>query len=336
MVSNCTCSGISGGAASQLELDSDTSNNPILAYIDSINGNIIEVKKWNGSTWAALGSSGLLSVAVTGFSMITDKTGNPIIAYSHQVTGNGFITIQRWNGNTWDTLGVPAGIPGYSGNLSLDQLGNPVLSYGVNFSVVVIRWNGTSWVQVGTPLGTSISLFGPSMVLDSIGNPYISGIDTWLDNKISVYHWDGTAWGTIGPQGITSWVNTAFLTNFDNWMKRDRNYNLYITFANNFLFAKKFGNNTTAVIDVEPNVIELKIFPNPANANTQLSFVSVSSEKYRIQVFDRAGRCVYRKEDKSLPGVNSLMLDVSGLASGLYEVSLESPKKRISAALYVE
>ena len=64
----------------------------------------------------------------------------------------------------------------------------------------------------------------------------------------------------------------------------------------------------------------LQNFPNPFNPTTTVSFSIQKSEIVNISVFDLSGKEVYKLVDNKYfpPGVHSVKLNGSDLASGMY------------------
>lgn len=70
----------------------------------------------------------------------------------------------------------------------------------------------------------------------------------------------------------------------------------------------------------------VKVYPNPTTSKINISLSETYSLKYPISIFiyDAVGRCVFKKENTSLP----LVMDVSGMHAGNYFLMLIDGEKR--------
>ena len=137
------------------------------------------VTKWNGSSWAELGT-GTSALSANGNinTIIIDLQNNVYVA-GYFTNSNSKTYVAKWNGNTWTELG--SGANALNGNniindLAIDNSGNIYATgYFTNTSGIpyVAKWNGTGWSDLGlispsSPTGTSIR----KLATDNIGNLY--------------------------------------------------------------------------------------------------------------------------------------------------------------------
>jgi hypothetical protein len=66
----------------------------------------------------------------------------------------------------------------------------------------------------------------------------------------------------------------------------------------------------------------LKLYPNPAQTATTLQFTHKASAKYVVTIMDAASNVVDVKTGVSLPGVNTLTINTSRYANGVYFVTI--------------
>lgn len=190
----------------------DSSGNPIVAFNeeDATSYNI-QVKKWNGTTWASLG--GILDIDASNAahrpSMSLDSSGNPVVAWQEKVGVQFNIHVKKWNGTTWTSLSgildIDASNTASLPSIALDSNGNPVVAWqekvGTTENIYVKKWDGTTWTLLGGLLDvhTNTNADSAKIAIDSSGNPIV----TWFEfdgtqHNIYVKKWNGTTWTSLG------------------------------------------------------------------------------------------------------------------------------------------
>ncbi|MCB0793090.1 MAG: T9SS type A sorting domain-containing protein, partial [Flavobacteriales bacterium] len=186
----------------------DENGEPVVVYADMSQGGKASVKRWNGTSWDLVGTSGFSDGAIDHPDIAVDASGVIYVAYSDQ--SHGFaITVQRFDG-TWSVVGLPNFSDGATNFISmdLDALGRPVVSYrdyAHSDGVTVERFNGTNFVEVGAK-GFSGGLANyTSLVMDASDNPVVAFADGTAGNKASVMRWDGiSSWNYVDAAGISA------------------------------------------------------------------------------------------------------------------------------------
>jgi hypothetical protein len=87
-------------------------------------------------------------------------------------------------------------------------------------------------------------------------------------------------------------------------------------------------------IDENPKFTKPKLFPNPANASTSLTFTSVSNDVH-LKVYNIIGDIIYQEEIKATNGANEIKFDTSKWTSGVYVYSLKSSGQTFSGRFVV-
>jgi len=168
----------------------------------------IDIAKWNGSTWSALGNGVLGAHAgVTALQVYDDGSGPALYA------GGGFTSpfngIAKWNGASWAPLGSGIVPVNFSAVSSLETYGDSTglaLYVGGTFTVAggiganhVARWNGASWSSLGSGLnGAAYALrtfddgSGPALFAGGSFN----GAGSVTASNIA--KWDGASWSPVG------------------------------------------------------------------------------------------------------------------------------------------
>ena len=75
---------------------------------------------------------------------------------------------------------------------------------------------------------------------------------------------------------------------------------------------------------------ELTITPNPAKAQTILTFQAAQTGSLEITITDKTGKLLMTKKVEIIDGTNRLPLDLTTLPSGIYVVTLNNGSETIS------
>jgi hypothetical protein len=78
------------------------------------------------------------------------------------------------------------------------------------------------------------------------------------------------------------------------------------------------------------------IYPNPAKNNATVKVNLVTNSKVQIQVLNTIGQVVKTTQSQGQTGANSIQVDLSGLASGIYLVSVKVDNATSTKKLIVE
>ncbi len=158
----------------------------------------VNIAKWNGSNWTALGSGldggvsylGVLALAVSG--------GN-LYAGGNFTTAGGLaaIRIAKWNGTGWSALG--SGLNNYAGAMAVSgndlYVGGGFTSAGGVAANYVAKWNGSSWSALGSGLNNAAIALAVSGS-DVCAGGYFTEAGGVMAN--SVAKWNGHKWSALG------------------------------------------------------------------------------------------------------------------------------------------
>jgi hypothetical protein len=174
------------------------------------------IARWNGSTWAPLGS-GLTGVSggnVDVMALAVMPNGDLVAAGNFAAAG-GVLTnqIARWNGSSWAPLGQ--GISGYVYALAVLPSGDLIAGgnfYGAGGGSAnhIARWDGTQW----NPLGSGIlgSYEVRCLAVAANGDLFVGG-SFYVAGSVQshgVARWNGAAWSAVGG-GLTGVVTVYAL-----------------------------------------------------------------------------------------------------------------------------
>jgi PKD repeat protein len=86
----------------------------------------------------------------------------------------------------------------------------------------------------------------------------------------------------------------------------------------------------------DDNTVQLSAFPNPAKANTLLTFNSEENNKTTIKLMDELGKVVYEKNFNAVKGQNELIVETSIYEVGLYFLSVSQSNGNAVIKLIIE
>ena len=178
----------------------DGSGNLYIAGFFSRVGDVManSIAKWNGNSWAPLGSGTEYDV------MALAVSGSEIYAAGAFFTDGGVANQPaRWDGNQWSPLGSGVG----DTVRALAVSGSNVYAGG-HFGIA--KWDGTRWSPFGGINGSVYSLaVSGSDVYAGGGFTNASGVAA---NHIA--KWDGSKWSALGS-GMNGWVYSLAVSGSD-------------------------------------------------------------------------------------------------------------------------
>ncbi|WP_407735993.1 hypothetical protein [Hyalangium sp.] len=185
----------------------------------------IEVKRWNGSAWQALGTPRGEFVQAGQPSLALAPNGQPALAYIAQTPGGSQVYFELWDGKRWLQLagsaqggGVSASVTQPSGygasrpSLAFDGHGRPVIAWqhagledGVccDIHVRVRLFDDGRWLDLGRPSsGTGAhtgSAGAPVLVVDGLGAPLVFWNNQRNGGGSAVFgkRWNGSKWSEL-------------------------------------------------------------------------------------------------------------------------------------------
>ncbi len=180
------------------------------------------VARWNGTTWAPLGSG--LNSRVEALAVFDDGSGGgPALVAAGRFLSAGGVTarrIARWNGSNWAPLG--SGMNNTVSALAVFDGGGgagPVLYAGGSFTTAggvaanrIARWDGSVWSPVGSGMtgGSSAAVLAFALFDDGNGaGPalHAGGSFTSAGGTAANYiaRWNGSSWTALGS-GLSAGV----------------------------------------------------------------------------------------------------------------------------------
>jgi hypothetical protein len=180
----------------------------------------LNVAKWDGTSWSALGSGLSNTVRALAF------YNNNLYAAGDFTSAGGIPAnrIAKWDGTAWSALG--AGVNDVVQALTIDASG--AVYAGGSFTTAgggsanrIAKWNGTAWSALGT--GTSSTVY--ALLID--GSDILAGGAFGTAGGVSasrIARWNGTSWSSLGsgPDSLSTVYSIA----------KDSSNNIYVTAGN--------------------------------------------------------------------------------------------------------
>ena len=200
---------------------------PYVAWLDSSGGDWeIYLRRWNGSSWEAMGSGSASGGGVSDNdggsynpSLAIAPDGNVYLAWADITYGDGEIYVLRWDGSSWQTVGSDSASGGGISNtangswvpsLAIAPDGMPWVAWEDhsrwNAEIYIRRWSGSSWETVGSGSASGAGIsnsngesYDPSLAIGPDGSAFVAWEDNSAgDKEIYVRRWNGSSWEEAG------------------------------------------------------------------------------------------------------------------------------------------
>ena len=234
----------------------------------------------------------------------------------------------------------------YVSNIAVDpQNSDNVLVVYSNYNVISI-WSstdgGASWENVegnlkgtsapGTPPNLSHISDGPSLrwakfITTDNGNSILLGTSIGL---YAVKNLDGA--NTEWVQQASDVIGNVVIEQIDF---RESDGFCVVGTHGAGAYKTYFENNwaITSVASVETDILNIKLYPNPAVSYVDLELSLQKAESITIQLLNNAGQVVHTKTEFGTSGQNTFTIDLSNFANGLYYVSISSTEGKFTKTL---
>ncbi len=173
----------------------------------------LDVVKYNGTTWAALGVNDLATISGFGdVSLAVDRTTNtPYVATDGGPTYNNQAVVKKYTGSQWVFVGTPGFTNATAGvfypDLIIDSSGNPVLAIQEDAGreqTSVYKFNGSSWQPIGSSFFSPGHTHFSSAAVDKDGTPSIFFSDNGFNDLGTAMRYNNTTqqWAVLGSRGF--------------------------------------------------------------------------------------------------------------------------------------
>ncbi len=182
-VPSSVTTGISDGAADYIDMHISGDHNIYVAYKDGSASSKATVKKFNGTSWSTLGTTGFTTAKASMLKMALYQN-TPYVAYYTSVSDGGAnkISVQKWNGTSWEFVGAENFTLEmyYDFDIACGPDGVPYLTYDNNSNNKqrLLKFDGSNWVTIGAADGyTGYSASYPSLKIAPDNVPVVAFMD---------------------------------------------------------------------------------------------------------------------------------------------------------------
>jgi|GEM_PF-2578807 len=180
----------------------DSSGNIYLAYTTEPNGGEIKIYKITSNSTELLTSPEASDAKSTSITVI-DST--PYVAYAKTTGG---LYIKKYSGTSWSEVGGSVSVGSVSDVVLKSASPNLYVLYKVSSKAHVSSCNPSLSSPLWTAVGTGGVSEGDTQFMDlyavSSSNLYVSYCDLAHNSKVTVKHYDGNTWNSVGKAGITN------------------------------------------------------------------------------------------------------------------------------------
>ena len=272
---------INYGTSYFASITTDINGTPYVAYneYDYLQGNRINVQKFDGTNWSLVGPPNFSPYHATMGSISIDINLIPYVCYM-DADNNNSITVKKFDGTDWLLVGTE----GFTQNvityptIRIDKNGTPYVGFAdqnENDAASVIKFDGSDWVYVGAAGFSS----GPSayntMELDSSGLPCVAFLDIYSNFGTTVMKFDGSTWNNIGCSNIS-----GDIANIPS-LALDKNDVPYVAFVDNNNYKARVLKYTPASIAISSQPVDNTICAY--DYSTIFSINSTEAQSYQWQ-----------------------------------------------------
>ena len=169
--------------------------------------------KYNGTSWATVGTAGFSADTAYTTSIAIDGSGTPYVAYV-DAGDSDRATVMKYNGTSWVTVGTAgfsAGKANYT-SIAIDGSGIPYVAYedaGNSNKATVMKYNGTSWDTVGTAGFSAAAALNTSVAIAPNGIPVVAYEDDGNYDEATVMKYSATQDASLPVQATDFVANSG-------------------------------------------------------------------------------------------------------------------------------
>lgn len=169
-----------------------------------------------------------------------------------------------------------------------------------------------------------------------------SAVATWIQSqcrvnytiRISVHGLNIWTSYTINPNNNYSFIGLSLSTQYD-WQIQT-NCNTSGSVNSGWSPIQTFTTLAHRMAEERNTGISFSIYPNPADAFVKITFSSMDEGSFNIQLTDMMGRVVKSETDNAISGDNIHIMNMEGIAKGIYMVTLQKGDNISKSKLVVE
>ncbi len=147
--------------------------------------------------------------------------------------------------------------------------------------------------------------------------------------------------GTVGEEAFPSMTkrsddgNLHILFQHDSW-GGTLLVDATVLEENSIVYLELDMSIVSGIEDIESNVNSLKLYPNPTKGSVNLSFESSVNGESTVLITNLIGQTLLTNSIDIVNGSNDISIDVSGLTSGIYILSVGNGSNKLTKKLIIE
>lgn len=328
--------GFSAGMVEYTSIAINSSGIPYVVFRDAENSYYATVMKYDGS-WQIVGSAGFSYGPVEYTSIAIDGGGTPYVVYSDNgLSSKGYA--KKYESGAWDQAGTIAFSSATAGNTSIAIAPNgvPVVVFrdGANSSKATVKKLAVS-EDYSLPVeltSFTVQAAGNAAVLKWMTESEVNNYGFEIERKSIPVSSQSSAAGNP-PTAINDWQKVGFVKGaITSSVPCEYSFNDPKVPAGRYAYHLKqidldgsFGYSPDVEIEIIPNQFSLsRIYPNPFNHSTNISFSITSGAFVSLKVFNALGREVSSLISEELSAGNyTHQWNATGRPSGIYFYRLQ-------------
>jgi len=149
----------------------------------------------------------------------------------------------------------------------------------------------------------------------------VHGLNTWTQH-------------TISPTNNYTFTGLSLSTTYD-WQIQT-NCNTSGTVNSGWTAIQTFTTAASRMAEEGNSNLAFNIYPNPADAMVTIAFTSMEEGTYSIKLIDMLGRTIKSDVDNAIIGDNAYIMNLDGIAKGVYMIVLQKGDELLKSKLLVE
>lgn len=190
-------------------------------------------------------------------------------------------------------------------------------------------------VGVSLPITVQGNYLGIPLPLTSLTFDYVSTLTVTPDGSTEIT--EGDTLGLEANTGFTDYV----------WSTGETTTNISVTEPGTYVLSATDANGCVQVVETEVTLFSsiadlnafdqsLNIFPNPNTGNFSINFVLAKNQIVNVEMINLQGQVVSTQSIKATTGSNSLPVNVSSVAKGIYFVKIQTIDGAITRRVSVQ
>lgn len=265
--------------------------------------------KWFG------GEYGLVKCEDTVFSSVIGVPDFPLlnieVDHFNQLWALSADSLMVNSSGVWSCYPQPFSVTEYEMDMQIDTSGNVWIGHP---TLGLYKWDGSSWINYCVANSGIPSDVSNKFTIDMAGN-------VWLSYNNGISKFDGVSWtnydagaGYIGGTGVYG-------------IEVDKFFNVWKLSSTGVVVFNE--NGIVGLEEVNSQMGELGLFPNPVRDNMTIQFEALETEVADILIITITGQIVNRLPTDIKKGNNAIQININDLSPGTYILTIEGKESLI-------